>query len=95
MPVKLEYLRPGHCPVCDIVIPTPAIVNIALSNGTVMQQPVCSEHFAYMLLKKSQELLVRYCKVLWCKEILESEQLSQKDKNLEMKRIKALRVIDG
>lgn len=95
MPVKLEYLRPGHCPVCDVIVPQPTLIEIKLSNGSVMQQPVCLLHTELLKDLKTQEILVRYCKIIWCKEILESVQLSRKEKNLEMKRIKALKVVSG
>lgn len=95
MPIKLEYLKQGHCPVCDELIPMPAVVNITLSNGTVMPQPVCEGHFEYMLTKKAQELLLRYCKMIWCQEILENEQRTDKEKQIEIKRIKALLVLGG
>jgi hypothetical protein len=101
--MKLEYLRVGHCPVCDCKIspiicsvgemPHPFdVVNIYLNNGSFMPQPVCIDHSEAMKSRDMQEMLLRFCIMLWCKEILENIQWDNKQKTAETKRVKALRV---
>ena len=99
--IHTDFMKVGLCPVCgeEIMDPQSGVgyfnyreVELKLSNGSVMKQPFCSKDLGEL----TQETLIwvwKCIKLQWETEIKENQQLSEEDKEKELKRISSLEVI--
>lgn len=93
--MRIDYLKPGRCPYCFAPLPHPAMVNITLSNNTVMPQPVCDDHFTNLLRRDDQIELLKLIKLVWIEEIKTSEQRTEEDKQKVITDIEKIEVLGG
>ena len=93
MIIHKEFMRPPLCPICGVNLgKDPVMINIKLNNYSEMPQPICLNHMYAMCKRETQEELLEVCKEIWGKEIMESTQRTDEEKQNEIERINNLKV---
>lgn len=91
--IDLNYMRPGLCPFCGVKLPqTPIMLQLPLSDGSMMPQPVCESDLKLLQEKEGQDMVLLACKAIWMLEISENTQRTEKERVKEIERIMNLKI---
>lgn len=93
--INLENMRPGICPFCGSKMLMSYIVWLELNDGSKMAQPVCAADQPKLQTEAGKKEIIEACKGVWVKEIMESVQRTEEQKQIEIERIMKIDIKAG